>query len=174
MKPFWWDKIVKAFFPTLLKNGVMYCWGCQEYWEQEEKKHTSPPWAIFLLPPCKQQELGSQQPVQGSGPPRQGSLERGGMWWKPGEPLPLQVVQGLLFPHVHQACTRLGGSLGTKSLLQVTVCFKRFAFDIMWPESFGAWSCTKEHVRKPQGVISLCGNNLQGAWIAVMVHCCLL
>lgn len=85
MKPFWWDKIVKAFFPTLLKNGVMYCWGCQEYWEQEEKKHTSPPWAIFLLPPCKQQELGSQQPVQGSGPPRQGSLERGGVWWKPGE-----------------------------------------------------------------------------------------
>lgn len=32
----------------------------------------------------------------------------------------------------------------------------------------------KEHVRKPQGIISLCGNNLQGAWIAVMVHCCLL
>lgn len=68
----------------------------------------------------------------------------------------------------------LVGSLSTDSLWEVTVYSRRFTFGIMQLESFGAWLRAKEHVRKPQDIVSLCGDNLQGAWIAVMVHCCLL
>lgn len=92
----------------------------------------SPPCAIFLLPHHKQDELGSQQPVQGSGLPRQGNLDRESMRWKPeGAPAPADGVRAAISP-VHQAA----GFLGDQE--QVTVDFRRFAFDIMWPESFGA------------------------------------
>lgn len=117
MKPFWWGKNCKNILPTPLNHSVMCCWGCQEYWEQEERKHTSPLCAIFLLSHHRQAELGSQQPLQGSGLPRQGNLERDGVWWKPeGAPSSADGVRAaisLCAPGIHEA----GGFLGDQETL---------------------------------------------------------
>lgn len=99
-----------------------------------------------------------------------GGMETHGSLWNH------RLFKGFCSPPCMSVCerVRLLGSLGTDSFLEVAVYSRRFAFGIIWPESFGAQSCTEEHVRKPQNIVSLCGNNLQGAWTAVTVHCCSL
>lgn len=62
---------------------------------------------------------------------------------------------------------------GTNSHFEIAVCLRGFAFGIMSARALGAQSCTQEHIGKPQDAAVLCGNNLQGARIAVMLHCCL-